>query len=40
MVSGLLLIWTIALGAAVIVLFDWFARRKDRKAKHPPSMTQ
>jgi len=40
MVSGLLLIWGIALIAAVIVLLDWFGRRRERQSKHPPSMPQ
>ena len=37
MFSGLLLIWVIALGAAIIVFLDWLGRRKDRRSKHPPS---
>lgn len=37
MVSGLLLIWLIALGAVIIVFLDWLGRRKDRQSKHPPS---
>ena len=37
MVNGFLIVWGIALCAAIVVLLDWLGSRKDRRSKHPPT---
>jgi hypothetical protein len=35
MVNALILIWSIVIVSGVIVLLDWYGRRKDRRSKQP-----
>jgi hypothetical protein len=35
MVNALILMWGIALFAGIIVVLDWYGRRKDRQARQP-----
>ena len=36
MTNALLILWGIILVVSVIVLLDWFGRRKDKQSKHRP----
>ncbi len=38
MIDGLLILWGIILVASIVVLLDWFSRRRERQSKQRPSV--